>query len=48
MFGKAYKEAATGATALMASGIQAFFLVTGTPSDHKISFWPKRTQMLLL
>jgi len=32
----------------MASGRQAFFLVTRTSSDHLISLYPQTTQMLLM
>jgi hypothetical protein len=45
LFGNVYKRAATGE---IASGRQASFLVTGTSSDHTISFCPQRAKMLLL
>jgi len=45
LFGNVYKRAATGE---IASGRQASFLVTGTSSNHTISFCPQRAKMLLL
>jgi hypothetical protein len=47
-FGNAYSELRQARYRLKASGRQASFLMTRTPSNHTISHQPQSTQMLLL